>query len=172
MNEKQALEILEKGKYVYQAFEHLAEALEVAAQAKERGDKLELRYRELDSKVDAKEKELSKLAETLVAAAAEAEKHLVKRAAEREALDREYGEYLKASIDKQEEAKKAYEQLLADYRKLEADTMAKQATIKDLEKYAKGLAAQAEINKNSADDAQRRYEQAKAAYEALVKKFS
>jgi hypothetical protein len=108
MNERQAQETLRKIEHIFQAAQYLGDALDVAAQAKERGDKLELRVRELAAQKDAKEAEVTKLAETLLAAEAAGNDYLAKRRAERDVLDQEYAKY-------KQELKGAYEMSQAEH---------------------------------------------------------
>jgi hypothetical protein len=150
MTIQEAVGILEVGRDRYRAFERLADALRVAANAVELGDKAELRRRDLEAKVAEKQGELAKLAETLLAASSEAEKHLAKRKADREALDSEYSGY-KAALEarrsqlEQEHAQRlaTVNAALAEYRRQEEakSAAAKAAAAAEVEKLNQEVSA-------------------------------
>lgn len=118
LTERQAYELLKGGARKYQAFEKLAEALEMAVQAKERGDKAELRARELETKVEAKQQELQKLATTVLAAEGSAAEYMDKLTASRKAADKELDEYLRGVNERLAEADREYRTKVQEFNSL------------------------------------------------------
>jgi hypothetical protein len=122
LTERKAQEVLLNVAHIFQSASQLGEALAVAAQARERGDKAELRARELEAKLEEKQQELAKLTTTVLAAEGSANEYLKKLQANREAADAEVTAYMRLLDVRRAEADKEYQANVAEFNALFAES--------------------------------------------------